>query len=106
PLLPNSSVEIDMDWDARIPEMIRRGGKNSPEGADFTMTQWYPQVAQFDEEGWHLDEYIGREFIAPCGNLDGKMSVRADDGIGSAGELRNADRLRCYVPNPKLEAND
>lgn len=106
PLLPNSSVEFDMDWDARIPEMIRRGGKNSPEGVDFTMTQWYPKIAQFDEEGWHLDEYIGREFIAPFGNFDVKITIREDYVIGSSGKLQNPDRVKGYVPNPKIEAKD
>jgi hypothetical protein len=102
PLKPNSTTNFELKWHAQIPEMIRRGGKN-PEGVDMTMTQWYPKMAEFDEQGWHLDEYIGREFYAPFGDFDVKIKIQKDYVIGGSGKLQNPGEVKGYVSNPKIE---
>lgn len=102
-LQPGKSTTINLDWKAQIPEMIRRGGKNSREGIAMTMTQWYPKMANYDEEGWHLDEYIGREFYAPFGNFDVTIEIQKDFVVGSSGKLQNPDEVKAYAPNPNIK---
>ncbi|MFA7615334.1 MAG: M1 family metallopeptidase [Weeksellaceae bacterium] len=97
------STVLEIDWKAQIPETIRRGGKNSREGVALTMTQWYPKIAAYDEEGWHLDEYIGREFYAPFGDFDVKINIRKDFVIGGSGVLQNPNEVKGYVSNPNLK---
>ncbi len=98
PLAPGQKTTFDMAWNAQIPELIRRGGKNSKEGVDFSMTQWYPKMAHYDAYGWHLDEYIGREFVAPFGDFDVKIKIQKDYVIGASGKLMNPDNVKGYTP--------
>lgn len=96
---------FEMEWQAQIPSIIRRGGKHSVEGIDFSMTQWYPKMAHYDAYGWHLDEYIGREFVAPFGNYDVKIHLPKEYIIGSSGELQNPKEVLGYDQNaqPKVK---
>lgn len=103
---PGQSVLLQLNWQAQIPPVIRRGGKNSREGVDFTMTQWYPKPAQYDQFGWHLDEYIGREFYSPFGNFDVTINIQKDYVVGGSGKLQNPDEVKGYVKKPKLKVKD
>src|SRR5690606_36012703 len=62
PLFPGQSTKLTLDFDAQVPVQIRRSGRNSAEGVALSMTQWYPKMAEYDFEGWHAYQYIGREF--------------------------------------------
>ena len=95
-LKPGQKANFDLEWKAQVPEIIRRGGKNTKEGVDFSMTQWYPKMAHYDEFGWHLDEYIGREFVAPFGNFEVKIKIQKDYVIGASGKLMNPDNVKGY----------
>ncbi|MHC8947615.1 M1 family metallopeptidase [Sphingobacterium hungaricum] len=90
-------------WDAQVPEQIRRSGRNSKEGVALSMAQWYPKMAHFDEFGWHLDEYIGREFIAPFGNFDVKIHINKDFVVGASGILQNPNEVKGYQKNAKIK---
>src|SRR5690606_11970898 len=105
PIRPNTTTELDLVWQAQVPQIIRRGGKNTLEGVDFSMTQWYPKIAQYDEYGWHLDEYIGREFYAPFGNFDVKISIQKDYVVGASGKLQNPNEVKGYVAGAKIKEN-
>ena len=59
PLLPGQSTTFEMSWNAQVPQQIRRSGRNNKEGIEFTMTQWYPKLAEYDQDGWHPDQYVG-----------------------------------------------
>lgn len=88
---------FEMEWNSQIPKIIRRGGKNSTEGIDFSMTQWYPKIAHYNQFGWHLDEYIGREFAAPFADFDVKINIHKDYIIGSSGKLINPNEVKGYI---------
>ena len=91
PMPPNSSTVFNMDWDAQVPIQIRRSGRNSAEGVAYSMTQWYPKLAEYDFEGWHADSYIGREFHGVWGDFDVKIKLNKDYIIGGTGYLKNGD---------------
>jgi len=92
PLLPNSSTVFNMNWDAQVPLQIRRSGRNNAEGVAYSMTQWYPKLAEYDFEGWHADSYIGREFHGVWGDFDVKIKLNSDYIIGGTGYLQNGDK--------------
>lgn len=109
--LPNAiedgeTATFDMNWEAQVPEQIRRSGRNSKEGVALSMAQWYPKMAHFDEFGWHLDEYIGREFIAPFGNFDITININKNYILGASGVLQNPTEVKGYVGKPRIKAKE
>ncbi|WP_288764102.1 M1 family metallopeptidase [uncultured Weeksella sp.] len=101
PLRAGTSAIFLLDWQAQVPAQIRRSGRQSSEGVEFSMTQWYPKMAHYDEFGWHLDEYIGREFVAPFGNFDVQINIHKDYIVGASGVLQNPNEVKGYVKNAK-----
>ena len=99
-----SKTTFELEWQAQVPEQIRRSGRNSKEGVALSMTQWYPKMAHFDEFGWHLDEYVGREFIAPFGDFDVTIHINKDYVLGASGVLQNPTEVKGYVSNTKVKA--
>lgn len=106
PILDGATATFQMEWKAQVPEQIRRSGRNSKEGVALSMTQWYPKMAHFDEFGWHLDEYVAREFIAPFGNFDVKINIHKDYIIGASGVLKNPNNVKGYQKKPSIKALD
>ena len=92
PIPPNTSTVFNMSWDAQVPIQIRRTGRYNAEGVAYSMTQWYPKLAEYDFEGWHAVPYIAREFHGVWGNFD--VSIKLDENfiIGGTGYLQNADK--------------
>lgn len=99
---PDATAQFEMEWTAQVPEQIRRSGRNSAEGIAFSMAQWYPKMAHFDEFGWHLDEYVGREFVAPFGNFDVTINIHKDYVVGASGVLQNPLNVKGYHKNAKI----
>ena len=101
-----SITNFDLEWTAQVPEQIRRSGRNSKEGVALSMAQWYPKMAHFDDFGWHLDEYIGREFIAPFGDFDVTIHLNKDYVVGASGVLQNPLEVKGYASKPKIKAKN
>ncbi|MDZ7845565.1 MAG: hypothetical protein U5L96_01605 [Owenweeksia sp.] len=76
PLAPGERTELKMTFKSQVPLQIRRSGRDNEEGIDYTMTQWYPKLAAYDEHGWHADPYVQREFYADFGSFD--VSIERD----------------------------
>ena len=92
PILPNKSTVFTMDWDAQIPVQIRRSGRNNAEGVAYSMTQWFPKIAEYDFEGWHATPYIAREFHSVWGDYDVRINLDENYIIGGTGYLQNSDK--------------
>ena len=93
PILPNTKTTFTLDFDGQVPVQIRRSGRNSTEGVEFSMTQWYPKLAEFDFEGWHADPYIAREFHGVWGNFDVKITMDSAYTIGGSGYLQDKNTI-------------
>ncbi len=91
PLLPGETTELNMKFNSQVPVQIRRSGRDNAEGIDYTMTQWYPKLAAYDEDGWHPDPYVGREFYADFGNFDVTINIDSDQKLAATGVLQNPD---------------
>ncbi len=101
-LAPGNSTIITTDFLAQIPNQIRRSGKNNKEGIDFSMTQWYPKVCAYDNDGWHPNPYIAREFYGIWGDFDVKITIDSDYVIGASGVLQNPGDIGYgYASKPK-----
>jgi len=93
PILPGGQAEFIMEFNAQIPLQVRRSGRNNKQGIDYSMTQWYPKLAEYDYEGWHADPYVGREFYGVWGDFDVKISIDKKYILGGTGYLQNPNEI-------------
>jgi len=93
PILPGQKTTFEMAFNAQVPIQIRRSGRDNKEGIAYSMTQWYPKLAEYDFEGWHADPYIGREFHGVWGDFDVKIKIDKDYILGGTGYLQNPDDI-------------
>lgn len=93
PILPTSKVTFDMEFEGQVPVQVRRSGRNNKEGIDYSMAQWYPKLAEYDQEGWHADPYVGREFHGVWGDFDVKITIDSAYTIAGTGYLQNAEQI-------------
>ncbi|MBS3737594.1 M1 family metallopeptidase [Mesohalobacter halotolerans] len=93
PILPGQRTTFNMKFDAQVPLQIRRSGRDNREGIAYSMTQWYPKMAEYDFEGWHADPYIAREFHGVWGDFDVKITIDKDYILGGSGYLQNPNEI-------------
>uniref|UniRef100_UPI004048D276 M1 family metallopeptidase n=1 Tax=Algoriphagus sp. TaxID=1872435 RepID=UPI004048D276 len=108
PILPNSSVKFEMSFEGQVPLQVRRSGRDSEEGVRYSMSQWYPKMANYDEQGWHANPYVGREFYGIWGDFDVKITIDKSYTLGGTGYLQNPNQIGhgyqdegVKVPEPK-----
>ncbi|MGB4744003.1 MAG: M1 family metallopeptidase [Flavobacteriaceae bacterium] len=93
PIKSGESAIFEMRFEGQVPPVIRRAGKNSQEGVELSMAQWYPKMAEYDFEGWHADPYIGREFHGVWGDFDVKLTLDKNYTVGGTGYLQNPNEI-------------
>lgn len=94
PILPKTKVVFDMEWQAQVPLQVRRSGRDNPATqVRYTMTQWYPKLAEYDAEGWHPTPYVGREFYGVWGDFDVTVSIDKNYILGGTGSLQNPNAI-------------
>src|SRR5688572_2037971 len=49
PILPKSKVVFDMEYESQVPVQVRRTGRDAANGVRYSMSQWYPKLAEYDE---------------------------------------------------------
>lgn len=94
PILPNTKVVFDMDFEAQVPLQIRRSGRDNPSSkVRYSMSQWYPKLAEYDQHGWHPNPYVGREFYGVWGDFDVNITIDKNYILGGTGYLQNANQI-------------
>jgi len=93
PILPGSTAELYMEFDGQVPKQIRRSGRDNKEGIDYSMSQWYPKMANYDYQGWHANPYIAREFYGIWGDFDVSISIDPFYTIAATGVLQNPEEI-------------
>jgi hypothetical protein len=93
PIPPGSSSTFNMDFQSQVPSQIKRSGRNNAEGIDYSMAQWFPKMAEYDERGWHAHPYVGREFYAPWGNYEVNITIDKNYVLAATGVLLNPNEI-------------
>ncbi|GAA0879602.1 M1 family metallopeptidase [Algoriphagus jejuensis] len=93
PILPSATVTFEMEFEGQVPQQIRRSGRDNSEGVRLSMSQWYPKMANYDEQGWHANPYIGREFYGIFGDFDVKITIDKSYVLGGTGYLKNPNEI-------------
>lgn len=89
PILPDENVAFSFKFSGQVPLQTRRGGRTNSQGVRYSMAQWYPKLCQYDESGWHNNQYVAREFYGVWGKYDVKITLPAKFVVGASGELQN-----------------
>ncbi|MBI5916388.1 MAG: M1 family metallopeptidase [Bacteroidetes bacterium] len=97
---PNSTATLVMEFQSQVPIQIRRSGRNSRDGIDYSMSQWYPKMCEYDDQGWHSDPYVAREFYGVWGDFDVNISIDKKYILGASGILQNGGNIG-YGYEPK-----
>ena len=93
-IAPNTTVILDMEFEAQVPLQIRRSGRDNPgTGVRYSMSQWYPKLCEYDYEGWHPTPYIAREFYGVWGDYDVTIHIDKTYKLGGTGVLQNANEI-------------
>lgn len=105
---PGETANIQINFESLIPSCINRAGKNNKAGTDYTITQWYPKICRYDKQGWHTDQYLGREFAGTFGKFDVTVRCAKDFVVAGTGVLENRvykdkgwENAAGYVDNDK-----
>ena len=107
PIKPGQSCNFEMEYIAQVPIQIRRNGRDNKEGIRYSMSQWYPKLCEYDEDGWHAHPYIGREFYGVWGDFDVRITIDADYVVAASGVLQNAREIgHGYAPEPKSKPDE
>lgn len=105
PILPGQSATFAMEFEGQVPLQIRRSGRDNAEGIDYTMTQWYPKMSEYDVEGWHANPYVGREFHGIWGDFDVKLTLDSSYVVGGSGLLQNPQEIGHGYEKPGSKVN-
>jgi hypothetical protein len=93
PILPRTKTTFDMTFDSQVPLQVRRSGRDNREGIAFSMTQWYPKLAEYDFQGWHADQYVAREFHGVWGDFDVTITLDPTFIVAGTGILQNPEKI-------------
>jgi len=93
PLLPSTKTVLEMAFEAQVPAQVRRSGRDNREGIAYSMTQWYPKIAEYDHLGWHAYPYVAREFHAVWGDFDVRITLDPTYVVGGTGVLQNPEKI-------------
>lgn len=91
PILSKSNAIIEVEFESQIPIQIRRSGRDNAEGIMYSMSQWYPKLSEYDNQGWHTNQYIAREFYGVIGNFEVTIEANKNFIIAASGVLTNKD---------------
>jgi len=103
PLPPKSKTVFQMVFEAQVPIQIRRSGRDNREGISYSMTQWYPKIAEYDFQGWHAYPYVAREFHSVWGDFEVTITIDPAFTVAATGKLQNPDKVGYGYQTPGTE---
>ncbi len=88
PLMPRDSVTLRLRFEVQVPKPFNRFGHV---GDAYSMGQWYPKVAVYDDLGWHADPFhYFSEFYGDFGTFDVAITLPDPFWVGATGVLVGA----------------
>lgn len=93
PVLPRTSVALTINFEAQVPLLVRRSGRDSNEGVRYSLGQWYPRMAEYDERGWNANQYVAYEFYGVFGKFDVKLTLDKSYMVAATGVFQNPQQV-------------
>ncbi|WP_296703690.1 M1 family metallopeptidase [Algoriphagus sp.] len=94
PIKAGGTVELEIDWNTKLPGGDNGRGHRMTQRFDSTLfqpTQWFPRLAKYDDlRGWETNDYLGpAEFFNNFGRFDVSLTVPAGWIVSGTGILQN-----------------
>jgi hypothetical protein len=106
PLAPGATAVLQIAYHYTIPKEPwggRNGWMDSPGGPIFSIAQWYPRMAVYDDlRGWDPLPYLQQEFYLDYGDFDYSVTLPADYVVAGSGELQNPNEVLGPVQRARL----
>src|SRR5699024_9718779 len=100
-------IVIKLNYSFTVPThgKDRMGRVKTKNGTLYTLAQWYPRVAVYDEvEGWNTLPYLGAgEFYLEYGNFDYIITVPENMLVAGSGVLENPEEVLTKKERDRLE---
>jgi hypothetical protein len=108
PIPPGDSATFEMHFIVRLPHMFHHLGY---EENRYQLSSWYPKMAAYDEEGWHVEGYhLIPDLYGDFGTFDVTITLPQQYVVAATGELvsppEEFDRLsslEAYSRSPRKE---
>lgn len=101
PLQPGDTIELLLDFEAKLPRVFARTGFALDAAGDpfFMVGQWFPKLGVWEEGAWNAYPFhANSEFYADFGTYEIAITVPADYVIGASGlpvsEEANSDSTK------------
>lgn len=103
PIKPGQTVRLQMRWTLTVPPAAYRFG--SKDGT-FMLGNWYPVLAVWDDQGWHLDEYakIGDPFFSEVADYRVRLCVPTYEVVAATGVLEQEEILNSQTKRLTFKA--
>ena len=83
PVAPGETIEIVVEWSARIPRPFSRTGYIDDY---YFFGQWFPKLGVLEDAGWNTHQFhSGTEFYSDYGVYDVRMTVPRGFVVGASG---------------------
>jgi Peptidase family M1 domain len=106
PLPTGGKAMLDIRYHYMVPKEPwggRTGWMDSKNGPIYSIAQWYPRVAVYDDlRGWDTLPYLQQEFYLEYGDFDYSVTVPANWIVASPGELQNPDEVLTPAERARL----
>jgi hypothetical protein len=80
---PGADVQIEIEWDAKIPQPFARTGYIDDY---YFIAQWFPKMGVLEESGWNTHQFhSATEFYADYGVYDVAITVPGGFTVGASG---------------------
>ncbi len=80
---PGETVQIEMDWRAKVPRTFARTGFR---GDYFFIAHWFPKLGVFEGDRWNCHQYhSATEYFSDYGVYDVSITLPAEFVVGSSG---------------------
>ena len=108
PLAPKGQAILRFSYHFMVPKEPwggRTGWMESKHGPIYSIAQWYPRVAVYDDlRGWDTLPYLQQEFYLEYADFDYSVTVPADWTVASPGELQNPEEVLTATERSRLAA--
>ncbi len=85
PLLPGKTVKINSPFRVKLPKLMSRSGY---EGSFFSVTQWYPKFAVYENGKWQAMSYLEQgEFYSDFADYDVSVTIPSSYQFAATGHL-------------------
>lgn len=106
PVAPGATVQVDVEWESRLPRVRRRTGNK---GDFLLVAQWFPKLAVYESgRGWNCHQFHAfSEWYADFGTYDVAIDMPAEYAGGRVfgsgvrvNELRSGERVKYSFQAP------